>query len=225
MQPAGPADLLELAAKPGHAIADHPAVGFDLRLAGAAEEAETTALALEVGPRPDEPSGLVIEVGEFDLQAAFGGRGALTEDLEDQTRAVDHLALELFLEVALLDRGERAIDDDQLSVLAVAGHGDVLDLPFTEQGAGPRLADRNGEGFRHHDPDRQGQATGLLQTRVDIHRRPLPHRRIDDDGPGAARNLSLEVVVIDQSSSSSSSSSPPVRSTGVTGWIVDTACL
>ena len=53
---------------------------------------------------------------ELDLKPALGGCRTLAKDFEDQARPVDDLALELFLEVALLDRRKRTINDDQLGV-------------------------------------------------------------------------------------------------------------
>src|SRR3546814_2554278 len=84
MQPARALDLIEFAPQPRHAIADQPAVGFDLRFAGAAEKAEAAALAFEVGPTPHQPPGLIIEMRQLDLEPPFGGRRALAEDYEDQ---------------------------------------------------------------------------------------------------------------------------------------------
>ena len=104
MQRAGARDLVELAADLRHAVADQPPVGLDLGFAGAAEEAEAAALALEVGPAADQPARLIIEMGELDLQPAFRGRRALAENLEDQPGAVDHLGLGLLLQILLLDR-------------------------------------------------------------------------------------------------------------------------
>jgi hypothetical protein len=49
VQPAGATHLLDLLPE-GDAVADQPAVGLDLRLAGAAAEAEAAALAAEMGP-------------------------------------------------------------------------------------------------------------------------------------------------------------------------------
>ena len=97
-------DLFELAAQLRHAVADQPAVGLDLGLARAAEEAEAAALALEVGPAAHQPPRLIVEMGELDLQPPFRRRRPLAEDLEDQAGAVDHLGLGRRLQVLLLDR-------------------------------------------------------------------------------------------------------------------------
>ena len=117
MQPAGAHDLLELLADDVDALADQPPVGLDLRLAGAAEEAEAAALALEMGPGPHQPALLVVEMGELDLQPPFPRPRALAEDLEDQPGAVEHLGVPRRLEVALLHRRQRMIDDDQPGLL------------------------------------------------------------------------------------------------------------
>ena len=43
-------NLLEIGLEPADAVADHAAIGFDLRFAGATHEAEAAALALQMGP-------------------------------------------------------------------------------------------------------------------------------------------------------------------------------
>ena len=106
VQAARAAHLLELLLQPRDALADQPPVGLDLRLAGAAQEAEAAALPLEMGPGPHQPAALVFEMRQLDLQRALAGAGALAEDVEDQAGAVDHLAAPFALEIALLHRAQ-----------------------------------------------------------------------------------------------------------------------
>jgi hypothetical protein len=63
--------LVELAPNARHAVADEPSVGLDLSFARTAEEAETAALPLKMGPAADQPPRLIIEMRELNLKPAF----------------------------------------------------------------------------------------------------------------------------------------------------------
>ena len=70
------------------ALADGATVGFDLRLTGASEEAETAALALKMRPGADEPAFLIGEARQFDLQPAFLAARAVGKDLENKPGSI-----------------------------------------------------------------------------------------------------------------------------------------
>ncbi len=86
-------------------LAQQPAVGLELRLAGSAQ-ADAAFLPLEVGPAADEAGQLVLDLRELDLELALGASRAQREDVEDEARPVDDAALERALEVALLRTGQ-----------------------------------------------------------------------------------------------------------------------
>src|SRR6266436_3956792 len=66
-----------------------------------------------------------IGLRELDFQLAFEAAGALREDVEDQSVAVEHPALGELLEVAFLAGGERVIDEDDVRLM---GLGDAAQL-------------------------------------------------------------------------------------------------
>ena len=84
MQRAGALHRVEIALDLGDALLDLAPIGLDLRLAGAAEEAEAAALALEMRPGSHQPALLMREMRMLDLQRAFARAGPLAEDFEDQ---------------------------------------------------------------------------------------------------------------------------------------------
>ena len=226
MQSARALDLVQFLANLRHPIANLSPVRFDLGLARTTEEPETAALPFEVGPAAHQPSCLVIEMRQLDLKPTLGGCGALAEDFEDQSGAVDHLALELFLEIALLDRTQRAIDDHQFGVFEVAGIGDPLNLALAEQCRRADSPDRNRDCLGDHDPDGHGQPARLLQAQLGIGGRAA-HLGIDDDRARAAADFAAEVIGPEGGGQVASPPSfqSPDKSTCVVGWMVEIACL
>ena len=103
-------------------------VELDLLLAGAAGLAQAAALALQVGPAAHQARRQVLQLRQLHLQLAFAGLGALREDAQDQLGAVEHLAAEFLLQVALLARRQRVVEDHRRGVDGVGLAADLLDL-------------------------------------------------------------------------------------------------
>src|SRR5690606_6849903 len=163
MQLAGIHHLLQLGLDPGDALADQTAVDFQLAFTGTAEETETAALALQVGPRPHQARALVIQMRQFDLQAAFPGAGAGAEYLEDQPGAVDYLGLQRTLQVALLHRRDGRIDDDHIDRVSGDVSRQLLDPARADQRGRPPAGDRTQLGMDDLEVDGARQPDRLFE--------------------------------------------------------------
>ena len=182
-------------------LEQQPSVGFDLGLAGAAKEAETAALAFQVGPCAHETRALVVEAGQLHLQAALGGAGAAGEDLQDQTGAVDDLDVPGALEIALLDGAQGAVNHDHVGVGLGDERADLGHLAGAEQGGRRHRPQGGDEGLGDPEVEGAGETARLGQPPVRVARGPgAAASRMDDEG-GLDR-----IGAIDGRQSSSSSS-------------------
>src|SRR5829696_7279799 len=95
------ADLVDLSGKDADPVADAPSIRFELRFAGT-PGAAATAEPGEGGRRAYQPRHQILQLGKLDLELAFTSPGAPGENIEDQLRSVENLAIERLLEVAQL---------------------------------------------------------------------------------------------------------------------------
>ena len=145
---------------------DHAPVSLDLGFTGAADESQTAALTLEVGPTAHEAAFLVQQMGEFDLQRALARLGTLTEDFEDQAGAVENLDRQFLLEIALLNRAETAIHDEKLDLFIMNQIFEFFQLSRPEQRAGPHDGDDVNPAVDNIEIEGRRQPGDLIQTRL-----------------------------------------------------------
>src|SRR5690606_34275661 len=121
-------DLFQPLLEQNDALGDLAPVAFDLGFAGAAHEthAAAAALAFKVGPGPDKPALLIIEMGQLYLQHTLSGSRTFAENFQNQRRPVQHLGAGLLFEITLLDGAERRVDKEEIDVLFLDASGQFL---------------------------------------------------------------------------------------------------
>ncbi len=120
--------LLDLALDRLDARANAPAIGLELRFAGAAR-ADAAAEPRQRRPRSGEPRQQVFQLRQLHLPLAFTRSRAAREDVEDQLRSIDDLALEPVLELAQLAGRQLVVEDDHVHVGFGAGCRQARTLP------------------------------------------------------------------------------------------------
>lgn len=70
----------------------------------------------------------MLQLGQLDLQLAFVALGAQREDIQDQCHAIDHAQVEFALEVALLRRRQRLVEQDDVGQQRAGHRHALLDL-------------------------------------------------------------------------------------------------
>jgi hypothetical protein len=86
-----------------------------------------------------------------------------TEDLENEPGAVEHLGVPLLLEISLLYRRQRVIDDDEAGFGCLDDACEFLDGAFAEKRCRLRPCDRNDGAVRDVQVDRPGKPLDLDQ--------------------------------------------------------------
>jgi hypothetical protein len=126
--------LVYVAPNDAHPMSKLPAVELDLRLAGSTARSDPTNLALEVRPGPGQTGQLILELRHLHLELGLASARPLGKDLDDQAGPIGDGALELLLEIALLNRAELVVHDDQIVVQLGTEILHLLDLAAPEVG-------------------------------------------------------------------------------------------
>ena len=205
VQVARAANRFQLMLELGDLVLQDAPVRLDLRFAGTAEETGTAALPFEVGPAAHQPALLVVEVRKLDLEGAFLGPGALAENLENQPGAVEHLGVQFLLEIALLHRRQRVVDDDQLRLALLHDVGELRHLAAAEQRCRARVGDRHDRRVDRIEIDGAGKpdrlvvacvrrATQARAVRIVVAARLARKHRHNDNRPGRILGFRPELM-------------------------------
>ena len=91
-------------------------------------------------PAPRQPRQQVVELRQLHLEPALARARPAREDVEDQLGAVERLALDLLLQVALLGRRELLVEENQLDLLRGAAGLHLAHLAAADEcrGVAPR---------------------------------------------------------------------------------------
>jgi hypothetical protein len=77
----------------------------------------------------------MLELRQLDLQLAFPGAGTLREDIEDQRRPIEHLALKYALEVPALSGRQLVVEDDGVHLVLAAFGSELIGFPAPDKSA------------------------------------------------------------------------------------------
>ena len=165
-----------------NSVADKPAVGFELALAGASG-ADAAAQPLEVSPLSRQPGQQVLVLGELDLEASLAGAGVATKDIQDHARAVEDLDLKDAFEVLLLRGPELVVEDDGFGFQLSDGFLELLEFAPAEVER-PRLRPPLLDSAHNGGPCRVSQTAQLLHRVVEVPEcEPRRRANADEDGP------------------------------------------
>ena len=124
----------------------------------------------------------MLHLGKFDLQLALVGARALGEDVEDESRAVNHPPVQALLQVALLGGTQPVIDEHDLGAARVEQLAEFLELASADQVAGVDLAERGGEVRGHLGAGGEGQR---LEFGLGLGTGSVADAHVDQQGPFA----------------------------------------
>ena len=105
-------------------------------------------------PGSDKAAFLIGKPRQFDLQPALLAACPVGEDFQNKPRPIENLRVPGLLEIALLDRAQRVVDNRNRNILSLDDRGEFLNFPGTEKRGGPGACERNSAAETNFKTDR-----------------------------------------------------------------------
>src|SRR5262249_29776455 len=180
----GLGETLELGLELVHAPLDATPVHLELGLARA-PGADAAGLLAQLDAAPPQPRQPVSQLRQLDLHHALLAVGVLGEDVEDQGDAVDDVAPELLLEVALLRRRQLVVEHDDVDVGRVGEGAQLVGLPGPDGRGGVGCGAPLQHGLHGIGAGGVGEPAELGQARLRLVQRPAAGAGAGADEEGA----------------------------------------
>ncbi len=111
-------DPLQPAVELTDPLTEQAPVGLELRLTRPAQ-ADATLLPLQMGPAADQTRRQMFELCQLNLQLALEAARALGENIQDQTRSVEHATAQRGFQIAFLAGRELMVEQHQFRLLGL----------------------------------------------------------------------------------------------------------
>src|SRR5678815_3468448 len=162
------AHLIDFALDGLDAHADAPAIRLELRFTWP-PRADAAAKARQGGARSGQPRKEVLELSQFHLPAPLTSACTTREDVQNELRPVDHLALESLLELAQLSGSQFVIHDHDIHIGFRARRREARHLAGADERPGVRLGALLQHPKHHVGARRISEADKLFERLLGIH--------------------------------------------------------
>ena len=89
-----------------------------------------------MAPKPRQSRQQMLQLRQLDLQLAFTGPGPLSENIQNQRRAIQNLAIEDLLQIAALRRRKFVVENDRIDIRPAAMQRKLVRLAFANERPG-----------------------------------------------------------------------------------------
>jgi hypothetical protein len=132
MQLAVFSDVLDFTPKRGYAVANLPAIHFQLRFAGTAG-ANTATQAGKVFTIARQPSQTVIQLGKLHLKLALPGAGSTRKDVQNQPGTVNDFRIQRLFQIPGLAGRQLIVDDHDIDAFDQNSLFEFFDFTFADK--------------------------------------------------------------------------------------------
>lgn len=109
------------------------AIRFELRFTFTPAHTDTTFLPRQVAPVAREAWEQMLKLGQFNLELSFARAGALGENIENQSGAIENFTFEHLFQISALGWGKLVVENDRVDIVMLTPFGEFGGFARTDK--------------------------------------------------------------------------------------------